>query len=88
MLTIQLILDGDGAWPDLADNPNVQFVKEPIGLAVLTNGMQSGKPSVALRIDLPDGKIIVAETSLALFAMAARGIRARYEDEWLAVGGA
>lgn len=87
MPMLGLVLDGDGAWPDLANNPNVEWVKEPILIAVLTGGMVSGKHSIAIRLDLPSGKTIVAETSLALFATAARGIRARYEQEWKDGGG-
>lgn len=87
MPVIQLILDGDGAWPDLENNPNVEWVKEPIKIAVLPGGMTSGRPALAIRLDLKDGKTIVAQTSLALFATAARGIRARYSQEWEDGGG-
>lgn len=49
-----------------------------IGLAVLSGGMQSGKPSIMLRIDLPDGRTVMAETSWRLLRSACDAISARY----------
>ncbi len=40
-------------------------------------GMQSGKSSVFIRIDLPDGRIVMAETSMALFLTAANAFAAK-----------
>jgi hypothetical protein len=67
------------AWPELADKPIVHLGNDApaIQVAYLEGGMASGKPSVALRLDLPDGTIVVAETSFELFAAAARGMEAR-----------
>jgi hypothetical protein len=42
--------------------------------------MVSGKPSIAIRLDLDDGSSVVAETSLALFLMAADAFKAKYGD--------
>jgi hypothetical protein len=82
---INLKLDGDNAWPDLAANRHkvLHITEEPIGLAVLPGGMQSGKPSIALRIDWPemaanDADCLVAELSWAVLATAVRAIAARY----------
>jgi ABC-type uncharacterized transport system permease subunit len=47
----------------------------PIEVALLRGGMQSGAPSVTLRLDLPDGRVVLTETSLALFALAAETLR-------------
>jgi uncharacterized protein (UPF0371 family) len=52
----------------------------PIEVVVVDGGIASGKPSVALRLELPDGRAIIAETSAALFCAAARVIMARYPD--------
>lgn len=52
-----------------------------IQVAVVPRGMASGKPSVLLRIDLEDGRTILAETSASLFATAGRAVFARYERE-------
>lgn len=72
----------DPVWPDLAGEKIVHLGTgaRPIELAVLDAGMQSGKPSVVLRIDLPDGTHVVAETSARLLCTAARAINARYPD--------
>jgi hypothetical protein len=39
--------------------------------------MSSGKPSVSIMFELPDGKIVFAETSLALFLAAAQTFAAK-----------
>lgn len=79
---MKLILDGDGAWSELISQgreSDIIHLPEPkIEVCVLAHGMASGAPSIAMRIDLPDGKVVIAETSWALFAAAARGIAARY----------
>lgn len=90
MPQLDIILDGDDAWPDLgarliADPDAVIHLgadAPPIGVAVLPAGMASGKASIALRIELPDGRTVIAETSWALFASAARAISGRYGWPW------
>lgn len=84
MPLIRINLVGDGSWDDLAGKQD-QIIHlgndaPPIGVWALAGGMTSGKPSVAIRFDLPDGKIVIAETSLALFLSAADALRARYGD--------
>ena len=44
-------------------------------------GMASGKPSVAFRFDLDDGRVVVAQTSMRLFLLAADMCRARFGEE-------
>jgi len=78
MPVLKIVLE-EPAWPDLAAK-DVIHTKDPIGVTVLKGGMESGKPSVAFRIDLPDGTVILAETSLALFLTAADAFKARYGD--------
>lgn len=73
---------GDGAWPDLAEkmaDGRVIDIEE-IAVNVLDSGMKSGQPSVGLRIDLPDGRTVLAQTSARLFCTAAKAIMARYPD--------
>lgn len=69
-------------WPDLAREDCIHLGNgaPALRVAVLEGGMESGKPSIALRIDLPDGKSVIAETSARLFCTAARTIMARYPD--------
>lgn len=82
MLGMSIILDGDEAWPDLRNKKfhHVGNGAKPIQVATLTGGLQSGRPSVAIRIDLDDGQIIVAETTARLFCSAAKAIMVKYPD--------
>jgi hypothetical protein len=86
MPAINLHLDGDACWPDLkgmserlADGRVIHLGNDspPIGMALLAGGMVSGKPSVTLRLDLPDGRVVLAETSLELLTSAVRAMHAR-----------
>lgn len=80
MPVMNIILE-EPAWPELLDpGRKVVHTKTAIGVAALTGGMTSGKPSVAFRIDLPDGTTVIAETSLALFLTAADALKAKYGD--------
>lgn len=65
-------LNGEGAWPELKDSPRVLEVIAPMQIARLPGGMKSGESSVCVRIDLPDGRVIIAQTSMKLFQDAAR----------------
>lgn len=84
MPTIRMIMDGDKAWEDLrgreGDVHHLANDAPPIQVAVLAGGMASGLPSVAIRIDLPNGQFVIAETSARLFCSAARSIEAKYPD--------
>jgi len=82
MLVITVELEGDNCWPDLAeklDTPDL-IRGTGIAIAVLSRGMESGRPSLTFRIDLPDGRVVLVETSLRLFMTAVKAIRARYGD--------
>lgn len=82
MISMTIKLDGDNAWPDLRDkNPPPIHVPNdgpPIEVAVLNKGMESGRPSVCFRFALPDGQVVLAETSARLFCAAARAINAKF----------
>jgi hypothetical protein len=78
---IDIHLDGDNAWPDLGARRDeiIHLANDTgIGLAVLPGGMTPGLPSVAFRLDLPDGRSVVAETSWRLLASSVKAIAARY----------
>ena len=78
MPSLDLILE-EPAWPDLGSRgEEVIHIMTPISVTGLPGGMESGATSVAMRIDLPDGRVVIVETSLALFLAAGRGIAARY----------
>ena len=79
MLQLTVNLEGDGAWPDLIEKEFIHAREgSSIQVAPLDGGMASGLPSVTIRIDLSDGKVLVAETSARLFVMAADIIAAKY----------
>lgn len=83
MIPLVVILEGDNAWPDLRDKEKVVHLGNgtpPIQVGVLDAGMTSGRPSIGIRVDLPDGTTVVAETSARLFCMAARLIMNKFPD--------
>lgn len=76
---IHLRLEGDGAFSDLQDKlDQVVHLTEPFTIAALEGGMISGRPSIAIRIDLPDGKVVIQETSILAFLAAADTIKAKF----------
>lgn len=80
MIGLTVKLEGDGAWPDLRTKNFIHVANgaPPIEVAVLDGGLASGRPSVAIRIELPDGQTVVAETTARLFVTAGRAIAAKY----------
>ena len=47
----------------------------------LSNGTSGGKPSAALIIELADGTVVFAETTMSLFLTAATALKARFGEE-------
>lgn len=80
MIALNIILDGDNCWPDLRQGKKMHHLKGGFAVAGLWSGMTSGEPSVAFRMDLDDGSVVVAETSLALFLSAADVLKSKYGD--------
>jgi len=52
----------------------------PIQIASLAHGTASGAPSIMLRLDLPDGRTVVAEMTLRMFVQAAKLLVAKHRD--------
>jgi hypothetical protein len=79
-MVLMVKLEGDGAWPDLAGRDVIYLGNDapPIQVTGLKGGTRRGAPSVALRLDLPDGRVVIAETSLKLFGVAADALRAHF----------
>lgn len=76
----------DPAWPDLGEYPLASDEKRvaphlhhstSIEVTMLPDGTNQGKPSVAFRINLPDGDVVIAQTTYALFEMAAAALKGR-----------
>ncbi len=83
MPSLDFNLNGDNCWPDLREKEVIELMGDdapPIGVALLDNGMTSGRPSITLRLDLPDGRVVMTETSARLFCTAARMIMAKHPD--------
>lgn len=81
MPSLDIHLNGENCWPDLPEKEVIPLMGSdapPIGVAVLDGGMTSGQPSVSLRLDLPDGRVVVTETSARLLCTLARMIEAKY----------
>lgn len=83
MTPLILHLDGEGVFPDVAGPGKLTYLgrnAQPIRLAVIEKGTAAGRPSVAIRLDLADGHIVIAETTARLFCAAARAIVAKYPN--------
>lgn len=80
-MTIKPYADETGAFQWLQDLPEGDLIHltNDIEVGSLDHGMHSGKPSVAFVFKLPDGKVVVAETSLELFVTAARGLMGAHD---------
>ncbi|OHD23857.1 MAG: hypothetical protein A2Y38_17360 [Spirochaetes bacterium GWB1_59_5] len=77
MPVIHVNLDGDGAWPDMALEKVIHHT-DTFHLSALPDGMKSGTPSCAIRIDLPDGTFVVAQVSAALMVQAVGALRVKF----------
>jgi len=78
MPMIDLKLDGDAAFGDVPREKMIDASEAPWRIACLEGGMSSGRPSVALLIELPDGRVVVAQTSVRAFVAAGRAMAARF----------
>src|SRR5262245_29180425 len=79
MPELRIVLDGEGAFPELADASKVIHIQD-FAVTALEAGMESGRPSVAFIFELPDGKVVFAETSMRLFQLAAQAFKTKYGD--------
>lgn len=77
MIGLSIHLDGDGVWPDMKDAPEAMLE----GVSRLTKGMTSGQSSVGLRIRMPDGTLVFAQTSMFLFQAAALAFKTADERD-------
>ena len=70
------------SWRELvaAKRPEDLVVVEDgeLTVAAIPVGTESGKPAVAFVFTLPDGRTVVAQTTLRLFQTAAHAFRGRY----------
>lgn len=80
MPVIKLILEGDGAFRDLQGRKTSDIIHltGPFTVAALTQGMKSGHPSLAIRVDLPKKKVLILETSVTAWIFVARALEVKY----------
>lgn len=64
MPMLDVSVNGDNCWPDLKKKGFIRG--EFTGIARLADGTVSGASTVTVRIELPDGKTVLAQTTLAL----------------------
>jgi hypothetical protein len=88
MPTFNINLNGDGAWPDLAAKQAAGKLihlgnEAVIGVSALERGMASGRASVALRFDLPDGRTVLAETSLRALYTATTALMTKFGEPFM-----
>jgi hypothetical protein len=82
MTMIHLLLEGDGAFRDLQGKEDqVIHLTAPFTVAALDRGTTGGNPSVMIRIDLPDGRVVLQETTAKLWFTVARALRGRFPEE-------
>lgn len=72
---LQVILDGDNCWPDLKEKGFTEGSFE--GIALLHNGTVQGNATVTIRVELPDGKTVLAQTTLVLLSNAVKAFNIR-----------
>lgn len=68
------------AWPDLNDDPNLMVATGSWGMAIIEGGMQSGRHSVALRLELPGVGTVIAEMSVAAWISATCVMRGAFPE--------
>ena len=87
MAAIRLLLDGDLALADLVGREaDIIHLTDIFTVAALEGGMESGLPSLAIRLDLPDGRVVVQETSLGAWIMATAALRGRFPEAFRRAG--
>lgn len=74
MINVKILPNVEGGFDDLKDKRDkVLHLSEPrLTIGRLPRGMESGRSSVVLRIDLPNGTVIIAETTMRIFQSAAK----------------
>lgn len=84
---LQVVLEAEpGLWGDLAEKREAGTLvdareADAMTFATVRGGMASGLPLLMVRIDLPDGRTIVAQTSVAALLAAARLVAGRHAQE-------
>lgn len=82
MPDVKIIIDGlQEPIPGLPNDRSTVLTADLKSVAVLSDGMQSGRPGVALVGQLADGRTVFMETSLRIFQAAAGAFTGRYGED-------
>lgn len=86
MPSLRIVLDPESSGLDLPireDASNLIHIANDDDAVIsgLPDGMQGGKPSMMIGLTLPDGKVVIWETSWRLFAAAFWAFAAKFGDE-------
>ena len=79
MPSLPVLLDGPEDFTPIPQGAKWHHVPDGLEVALLIEGTVSGKPSVMLRVELPNGEIAIVETTWALFDMAHAAMRGRLD---------
>ena len=82
MLTFHTILEPDEHWDDLLEKEVIYFGNEapPIEVVAMPEGMASGRTSISMRLDLPDGRVVIVETALYELARVVRTLQEQFGE--------
>jgi len=82
MIPLSVLMDVEQSPIIRADEARL-YPEQLLGVkavGVLTAGTKEGNPVVIIRIDLPSGEAILAQTTLRLFQTAVKAFTARYGE--------
>jgi hypothetical protein len=87
VLNVHILDDGKESPFPQDKEQDIIHVLNPIDVCILQGGMESGAPSIAIRIQLPDKTVVYVETSLGLWNIASsafKGACSRWGVKWTA----
>lgn len=86
--TLTIIVDGDGGLADIPREKIVDATGLQFRIMAMPGGMAPSRAaSVAVAIEMPDGRTLFAQTSLALLLTAADAFKAKHGDPRTGAGG-
>lgn len=79
MQHIHIKMDGDGAWPELANGKAIELPTDGIKVAFLDNGTDAGNPVVMFRSD-GDGIAYILQLTVKNLQMITAASKGKYGD--------
>lgn len=81
-MQLSIFMDADGMLEGTNQDEIIQL-EGTLKVGALEHGMQSGKPAICFGFTLPDGRTVLAQTSMRLFHATAKAFAARFgwQDE-------